>query len=157
MPFFCLPDSICLFVIGVAPCVFIFLFYLLSRMASGFDMWLVGGKKKEEKRDEMVCVKAEEKFVGAPEVESTEEQLERVTDQLRRMEVEYLKFYNRARQLEDEVQDCRTGRCKNEKGGVSVVMMGTTEDSFKNMGQFLSEFRELLSRHLKADWDKKKN
>ena len=68
------------------------------------------------------------------------------------MEVEYLKFYNRARQLEDEVQDCRTGRCKNVKGGVSLVMMGTTEDSFIDIGQL--EFKEPVSRHLKPDWEK---
>ena len=134
-------------------------------MASGYDMWLVGGAKKEEERKDSDAthgeaeVKAEEQAQeqpteAPPDAESTEERLEQVSNQLRKMEVEYLKYYNRARQLEDEVQDCRTGRCKNEKGGVSVVMMGTTEDSFKNMGQFLSEFKEFLGRHLKPDWDK---
>ena len=66
------------------------------------------------------------------------------------MEVEYHKYYNRAQQLEDEVQDCRTGRCKNVKGGLSFVMMGTTKDSFKNMGQFMNEFKELLESSSEA-------
>ena len=35
--------------------------------------------------------------------ESTEELLEQVTGQLQRMEVECLKYYNKVRELEDEV------------------------------------------------------